>query len=115
MKSIDLSISEKFLEGSSNKALYDETGFAGFFEHLLNQGLSSKHPQGQVPFSKGKILARIQTKLDDLKPEKKTILEVEEAEFDLIKAVFLDENTTWGVPQMQVVVEFANAIEQAQK
>ena len=118
MKRIDISFDkEKFLQGEGNKQVFAVGGYAEFFEALLNNGVSSKHPQAQIPMSKGKILARIQNKLDALKPvdggEPGKYLDVEEAEYDLIKSVFVEESTPFHVSQLQLAVTFSDAVEAA--
>lgn len=120
MKSIDISFChDKFLTGDGNKAVFATGGYAEFFEALLNNGIAAKFPQAQIPLSKGKILARIQNKLDDLKPtngkEVGKCLDVEEAEYDLIKGVFCEENSAFHVSQLQLAVHFGSRVEEAAK
>lgn len=120
MKHIDISFNqEKFLQGPGNKQVFETGGYADFFEALLNNAIAAKYQQAQVPLAKGRILARIQGKLDELKPreghEAGSNLEVEEAEFDLIKSVFCDESTAFHVSQLQLAIVFADAVECAGK
>lgn len=118
MKCIDISFPEKFKVGG-NLSVFEKGGYAEFFEALLANGVQSKFPQGNVPLSKGRILARIQDKLDNLKPkegaEPGVNLNVEEAEYDLIKSVFLDEATSFHVSQLQLATIYADAVEAAKE
>lgn len=91
---------------------WDQIGFIGIFESLLLQGIQSLHPQG-LPVVKGKILARIQQRIEDA-TKSATTLTVEDAEYDLIKSVFLNEQTTFQPQQYRVVTKFIELVEKAE-
>ncbi len=86
-----------------------EVGCGGMFELILNQGLSSQYPQG-IPVQKGIILSRIQRKLDT----EDHIVELEEAEFDLVKEAF-GNNAKFGATQFRLVSLYTENIEQAMR
>lgn len=114
MKTIDLSgveLNAKF-QSAEEKEYFIQFGTLGVFESLLNQAIGSMYPQG-LPLPKGKILARIQRQIDTetSKYVLSTELNVEEAEFDLIKSTFQNDNVKFHPGQYRVVSQVIEAIE----
>lgn len=109
MKELDLYFNEHEtnFNDADKKYLFD-VGYAGMFELILNQGLSSQFPNGGIPLHKGIILARIQRKLD----LKDNSVELEEAEFDLVKEAF-GQNAKFSATQFRLVAIYMEKIEQA--
>jgi hypothetical protein len=89
--------------------LMAELGVIGVFETLLIQGLSSMYPQG-LPMVKGKTLARLQARILGI-PSTQTSINVEDAEFDLVKQVFAGEDAKFQATQYGVVLQYADALE----
>lgn len=90
---------------------FTEIGVKGAFEQYLNQAISHKH-RGGLRLTEGRILARVFDKLDAAQGLE---LELEEAEFDLIRGAFLHEEGGWQPSQYRVVTQILNAIEKAEK
>lgn len=88
-----------------------ELGYKRLFENILNQLLRSKHPQG-IQGVKGRIYSRILNKLDVSESE---LLEIEDAEFDIIKEVFLSDETTFDPEQTRLIMQYVTAVEEANK
>lgn len=88
-------------------------GCSTAFHNLLSQGVTGQFPQG-IPLGKGKILARIQKKLQEMGPQD-TLLDVEEAEYDLLKTVFMNDSTPFSVGQVALAAIFSEAVERAVK
>lgn len=88
-------------------------GFAVPFEVLFNQAIGGKYPQG-LPLLQGRILNRIQRKIDKLTVED-TLLELEESEYDLVKEVMLDPNVRFSANQYRLVTAIVENIEAAGK
>lgn len=119
MKKVNIGFDADKLIGTDaqSKKWFEDEGYPGIFEQYLNQGMNSLHPvppMGQgVPLGKAKTLARIQNKLDDL-PKDTLEVEFEEAEFDLLKSVFLSESVSFGrAEQVKLPVIYADAVEKA--
>lgn len=114
MRSVDIGFEiEKVGAAKEAQEWMRTAGYAEVFSQLLNQGISGQFPNG-IPLGKGKILAGIQVKLREIEPTE-TELEVEEAEYDILKSVFLNENTLFNWAQLQLAVRYAEAIERSEK
>lgn len=90
---------------------FDEQGAVGIFEILLNDALKSLYPQG-VPMQKGKTLARLQRRLDAAEKHAESI-NLEDAEFDLVKRTFLHDDVKFSPQQYRVVLSIVENIEKA--
>lgn len=109
MKKIDISIDLSKLNLSpQEKDFFAQTGFKGILENLVTQGLTSKYRDG-LTNSKQRILNRLLNKLDSIGQD--NILEIEGAEFDLLKEVFLSEDVKFQPTQSRLVVQYINKIE----
>lgn len=113
MKTLPLSLSNSIMSKVSDveRKFFETTGLAGIFETLLVQGLTSMHPQG-LPLSKGKTLARLQRRIEDT-PKDATSMEIEDADYDLIKEVFSGEGARFAPQQYRIVSEIAANVESA--
>lgn len=89
--------------------LMTDMGVVGVFEMLLVQGLSSIYPQG-LPMTKGKILARLQARVA-ISPVQNTQIDIEDAEFDLVKQVFAGEEAKFQASQYGVILQYVDALE----
>lgn len=113
MRKINIGFEVEKLFNEQNRKFFDDEGFAGTFSHLLNQGIQGQHPQG-VPLSVAKVLARIHTNLQEM-GKTDTLLIVEEAEYDLIKKVFVTEDTKFNLGQVRLAALYSEAVETAPK
>lgn len=104
---------EKTAPNDASKQWLKEEGYSGAFTNLLNQGISGQFPQG-VPLSKAKILSRIQDKLKAMESDDQT-LDIEEAEYDLLKSVFMNDSTPFLIGQVGLATIFSEAVEKAEK
>lgn len=112
MKCIDISFDFDAVKmNDREREVVRKQGFGFSFEMLLNQAVQSKYPNG-TDRQKSKTLSRIQKALDSLTTED-TWLKVEEAEFDFIKEVFLDDNFKVQPIQNRLVSALLNHIEEA--
>jgi len=112
MKNLNISFNTEAINLSDNESTeIKKHGFAMPFEVIFNQGLGALYPQG-LTLSKGKVLSRIQKKLDALKSHD-LHLELEEAEFDLVKEVFLSESVKFMPTQYRLVSIYVDSIEKA--
>lgn len=102
--------------GEAAKKFIAGLGFGKLLAEYLNQGISSLYPpppQGSgVPMSKGKVLGKVQTLLEGL-PKDSESTTLEDAEFDLLKFVFLSDNVSFAPNQVRIASAFADTIEKA--
>lgn len=110
MKTLDITLDIDALKtADEEKEQILSLGSVIVFEALFIQGLNRRYQAG-LPLAKGKLLARIQTKLDKLNSSN-SILDLEESEFDLVKEVFTSEDSSFGPSQYRAVMQFIRAIE----
>lgn len=109
--SLEIDINLEKLVGDQ-KVFFEQSGNVGVFETLLNQALMSIHPQG-VPISKGRTLARLQRQLDNV-DKNSTVIFLEDAEFDLVKGAFTNDDAKFAPQQYRVVSSILVNIEGAQ-
>lgn len=95
----------------TEKEFFAKDGQKSVFENILNQALSTKYPQG-IPAKTGRILARIYTKLDATEVD---TLELEEAEFELVRDALTGEEARFAPQQFRLLSLYAAAIEAAAK
>jgi hypothetical protein len=115
MKLINLKIeidTKKLDEQTKN--YFKENGYLGMFEMLLVQGLSSLNPQG-LGMKDGRSFNRIQKSIDESVKASIDSINVENAEFDLLKKVFLGDETKFHPTAFNLVCQFADCIEEASK
>lgn len=99
--------------GTQEKQFMDEVGHIGVFETLLVSGMQSLYPQG-IPMSKGKVLARLQRRFDECEKNVENVT-IEDAEFDLIKSVFKNDDVKFQPGQYRPVMSILDNIEAATK
>jgi hypothetical protein len=87
-------------------------GQANLFDNYLMRALDMKNGQKGIKPSDGRILRRIQDKLD---ASTDGTLSLEEAEFDLIKAAFRNEESHWPALQNRALMQYLDNIEAAEK
>lgn len=78
------------------------------FENYLNDALRHKNGNG-VKLAEGRILNRILAKLDAATTD---TLDLEEAEYDLIKSSFMNESAGWQPEQIRAVIKYIDNLEQ---
>ena len=112
MKSFKFEIDLSRLKLSSNEqAYFQKDGQKSAFETIMNQALQSKHPQG-IKGPMGRLYSRILNKLDSASGG---VLELEEAEFDLIKALFTGNDISYQPQQYRLISLYQQAVEFAEK
>lgn len=91
-----------------------KTGCKTIFENLLTAGLTSRYPQGLTGLVR-RTFARILERLDEACGSEDTnwLLDLESAEYDLVKDVFCNEQTTYHPSQTRPVSQFVQQIEEA--
>lgn len=110
MKTLNIGVDvEKLNISDEEKKHVEKLKFSGLFEQTLNQVLTAKYRDG-FKGSQQRIFSRILDKLDEATENK---IELEEAEFDLIKGAFLDENTAFNPGQTRLIIQYVKAIELA--
>lgn len=110
MKTISYKLDiEKLKLNEQETRFLTDVGEKVFFENTLNQGLSNKYPSG-MPIAKQKIYSRLLDKLDS---DCTGTLEIEEAEFDLIKEVMTSEDAKFHPGQTRLISQYLQAIEAA--
>lgn len=102
---------EKIRLNESEKKFVEENGQKVLLENLMNQGLNGRYPQG-VPSVKQRAYGRFLLKLD---ADKEGVLKLEEAEYDLLKEVFLSEDTKFHPGQTRLVLEYSLLVEGCKK
>jgi len=94
------------------KAEVKAIGQKGMFENYLSSALDKKGgDRGVKPFE-ARILSRIQNKLDAAKAD---YVELEEAEFDLVKEAFRREDSQWPAMQVRALMQYLSNIEDCEK
>lgn len=112
MKTLNFGVDKiKLNLSEEEKKIIEKMKDSGLFEQTLTQALATKYRDG-FKGAQQRILGRILDKLDEATDN---IVEFEEAEFDLIKGVFLDENTSFNPGQTRLIVQYVKAIELAAK
>jgi len=114
MKTININVEIDITKWSdAEKKMHNDMGTKFIFENLLMSGLSSLNPQG-VQMRDGKILNRITQKLDKMSARDE-LLELEESEYELLKKVFLNDETKFNVLQLNLACKFAERVENHNK
>lgn len=115
MKTINLKIeidTKKLDEATRN--YFQVHSYQGMFEMLLVQGLTSLNPQG-MGMKDGRSFNRIQKAIDESIKASSESINVENAEFDLLKKVFLGDDTKFHPTAFELVCQFADQIELSKK
>lgn len=112
MRKLDVSLESPEEVGVRESDL-KKVGAVFIFGSLFTAGVNSLH-QGQIPNRVLWVLAPIQRKLSKSKIED-TSIKLEEAEFNLVKEVFTNENTTFIIGDAQLVSLYKERIEKAEK
>lgn len=105
---VDLSRIPNILE--SEILEIEKTGQKQLFENTLNQGLQSLHPQG-INGVNAAAYRRLLRSLDD---SSDGAMDIEEAEFDLLKSIFKKDGARFMPSQTRLIGLYAERIEEAE-
>lgn len=93
------------------KVFIAESGEKSILENILNQGLAGKYPSG-MSTDKRRIYGRLLEKMD---ADTSGTLEIEEAEFDLIKEAIASDEARFLPEQTRLISQYLKAIDMAKE
>lgn len=112
MRCIDISYDfDAIRMNKAEREMIGQLGWAYAFEALLNTASNNRY-SGGLSGIRLKTFSRILKALDGMGKDG-TVLKVEEAEYDLIKDLFLAESTNWLPSQTRLITTLTERIEKA--